>query len=227
MKLRRTLSTYTLLLLVSLASPAQAQNSAPSGDKAPADFNIEIWGYQDSITLQEFKQRVLEYANLRNVLQQGVPELKVTENPDEITLAEFLLARKIRAARPTATGGEIFTAAIATEFRELLLFRMDDRLMATIMDDNPGEFRRAVNGSYPKKFPLSTMPPQILILLPELPAGLEYRFVGSHLILRDNRANLIVDEMPDAILVTNLECGDGEDLDDCEENDAADDKDKR
>jgi hypothetical protein len=38
-----------------------------------------------------------------------------------------------------------------------------------------------------------------LALLPDLPDGVEYRFVGTHLILRDARANLIIDHIPNAI----------------------------
>jgi hypothetical protein len=43
------------------------------------------------------------------------------------------------------------------------------------------------------------MPPQLLLLLPDLPPDLQYRFVGRHLILYDGRANIIVDEIPYAI----------------------------
>jgi hypothetical protein len=43
------------------------------------------------------------------------------------------------------------------------------------------------------------MPANILKLLPPLPEGLEYRFVDTALVIRDTRANLIVDYMPDAM----------------------------
>jgi hypothetical protein len=49
------------------------------------------------------------------------------------------------------------------------------------------------NATYPEGAPLSTMPPSLLIALPELPKTLEFRFVGRSLILRDAQANLIVD----------------------------------
>jgi hypothetical protein len=47
------------------------------------------------------------------------------------------------------------------------------------------------------------MPPNILLRLPELPKDMEYRFVGRHLILRDVRANMIIDEIPYAIICEN------------------------
>jgi hypothetical protein len=56
-----------------------------------------------------------------------------------------------------------------------------------------------VNSPYPDKQPLSSVPPNVLASLPQLPKDIEYRFVGKHLILRDVRANLIIDYMPNAI----------------------------
>jgi hypothetical protein len=56
-----------------------------------------------------------------------------------------------------------------------------------------------VNAKYPPNAPLSTMPPTVLLNLPKLPQGLEYRFVGKHLILFDSKANLIVDILRNAI----------------------------
>ena len=56
-----------------------------------------------------------------------------------------------------------------------------------------------VNGPYPDEEPLSTVPPNVLASLPELPEDIEYRFVGKHLILRDARANLIIDYIANAI----------------------------
>jgi len=67
------------------------------------------------------------------------------------------------------------------------------------MDDNPGEFDVDVNDTYKKKYALGTMPPKLLLLLPDLAPGLQYRFVGRHLIVYDGRANIIVDEIPYAI----------------------------
>jgi hypothetical protein len=43
------------------------------------------------------------------------------------------------------------------------------------------------------------VPPNVLQALPKLPLDIEYRFVGKHLILRDARANLIIDYMLNAI----------------------------
>jgi hypothetical protein len=55
-----------------------------------------------------------------------------------------------------------------------------------------------VNAIYLSEAPLSTMPPKLLTELPELPKGLEYRFIGKTLILYDADASLIVDFIPNA-----------------------------
>jgi hypothetical protein len=44
------------------------------------------------------------------------------------------------------------------------------------------------------------VPPSLLMALPTLPETLEFRFVGRSLILRDTKANLIVDLMPDVVV---------------------------
>ena len=40
---------------------------------------------------------------------------------------------------------------------------------AAILDDNPGHFSYDINDTYPKRRPLSSVPPGILMLLPRLP----------------------------------------------------------
>ena len=46
-----------------------------------------------------------------------------------------------------ARQGDIFTAAIGVEFREVLRLEMDADTWAAIMDDNPGEFSNRINGT--------------------------------------------------------------------------------
>jgi hypothetical protein len=46
---------------------------------------------------------------------------------------------------------------------------------------------------YPSTWPLQTFPPTLIATLPKLPPELEYRFVDNALILRDTKANIVVD----------------------------------
>jgi hypothetical protein len=67
------------------------------------------------------------------------------------------------------------------------------------MDENPGPIKLQVNSRYPDTVPLATMPPQVLAALPRLPEDLEYRFIGTRLVLLDVHADIIVDYIDDAM----------------------------
>jgi hypothetical protein len=173
-------------LLAALAVP-------PAAAQAP-DFKVEIWG--DALT--DFSARLSAYAELRDRLQQGLPPLQVTAKPEEILAAEEALAARIRLARAGAKRGEIFAPKIRDAFRRALASVMTLGMCEAIRDDNPGEFSYAVNGTYPKRQPHSTVPPTVLGVLPRLPDDVMYRFLDRDLILHDTRANVILDRIDDA-----------------------------
>jgi hypothetical protein len=155
---------------------------------------------RDAQVLADFKDRVNKYVALRNKADDKTPPLKKTNDPAEIQLAQTALAQKIRTARAGAKPGDIFTAEIAAHFKRLLRPETKEpETKAAIKDDNPGAVPFKVNETYPDKATLSTVPPNVLEALPKLPDNIEYRFVGKHLILRDGRANLIIDYMLNAI----------------------------
>jgi hypothetical protein len=107
-------------------------------------------------------------------------------------------------ARAGAKQGDIFTPSISVEFKKVLILQMDSNTWAAIMDDNPGEFSNEINSTYKEGKPLSTVPPNILAVLPRLPDDIQYRFLGRHLILLDTRASVILDRIPFAI--RSLDC---------------------
>ena len=114
---------------------------------------------------------------------------------------EDSLAEKVRGARAKARQGDLFTPAASEAFRKILR-EMDALSWRIIMDVNPGQFPQRVNDSYPRDKPLSTMPPDLLARLPRLPEGVQYRFVGSTLILHDIKTNLVIDRLPEAIPIS-------------------------
>jgi hypothetical protein len=156
---------------------------------------------RDALIGTDFDKRVADYMKLH---QQALTGLKVPQTTDsaQITAFQHQFAAKIRALRPNARQGEIFTSEVADWFH---------RLIAQVMAGPDGAKIRAsfehaepirgihldVNQSYPDGLPLQSMPPSLLLNLPRLPKGLEYRFVGPELVLRDIPANLIVDAIPD------------------------------
>ena len=190
-------------LAVLLASTGIAQNlPTPQADHQPT-FRVQVFG---SI-VADFSQRVQSYFDLRSELEEGLPPLKVTDDPSEIRRAQRDLARKIRVARHGAQQGDIFSPAISVVFKEALALEMNAETWEVIMDDNPGEFSNEINGAYPDGKPFSTVPGTILAVLPALPDDVQYRFLGRHLILLDIRANVILDRIPYAIRCVDCDHG--------------------
>jgi hypothetical protein len=153
--------------------------------------------------LQDFNTRVKAYVDLRDKSSAEAPPLKQTKDPGDISAAQKALALNIRAARAGAKQGDIFTPEIAKLFRSLLIPETTGadgaETKAVMKEDPPLKVPLAVNADYPDEEPLSTVPPNILQSLPKLPEGMEYRFVRRNMILRDARANVIVDFMTGAI----------------------------
>ena len=164
----------------------------------PVDFRLVVLGHFDAETLAAFTARAHEYAALRNRLEVGLPPLRVTLDADEIERFERRLTSRMREAR-SSRRYQVFVPAMERQIKRLLAQQADPATIAAIAHDGPGEFDVDVNDTYSKELSLSTMPVKILLLLPELPPDLEYRFVGRHLILRDVRANMIIDEIPHAL----------------------------
>ena len=119
-----------------------------------------------------FNERVQDYAALRSKLEQGLPPLRVTENADEIEAFERGLARRLRDARGSRRN-QVFPPAMRRQIRWLLVTQADAATIAAIMDDGPGEFDIDVNDTYSKEFSIATMPPKILLLLPDLPRDVD------------------------------------------------------
>ena len=148
--------------------------------------------------LADFAARAAAYSSLRDDLAKDLPVLTGADDHEQVRSVETALAGRVRAARSGAKQGDLFSPAAATALRTILR-QVQAETWKAIMDENPGAFPSRINDSYPKSKPLSTVPPDLLALLPHLPDGLQYRFAGAVLILHDTRANLIVDRLPEAI----------------------------
>ena len=179
-------------------APTGAAQTPANPDPTKPDFSITVQGTFDAETTAEFIRRVEDYDALRARLEDGLPPLVVTTNADEIESFEHSLADRLRHARGKRRG-QLFTPTMEGQLKRMLAARADAATIAALMEDGPGEFDVDVNDTYSKKYALATMPPNLLLALPDLPKDLEYRFVGRHLILRDARANMIIDEIPYAI----------------------------
>jgi hypothetical protein len=159
----------------------------------------------DARIVQDFERRVQEYVKLdRQAQAQGaLPALKPTDNAEKIHEDEQGLARAIRVTRSRAQQGDIFTPEVSREFKRLIgiAYQASEahRIRVSLKSGDPVNLRLQVNQTYPENMPLQTTPPTVLLNLPRLPPELEYRLVGRSLVLRDVKANVVVDFIPNAI----------------------------
>lgn len=150
-----------------------------------------------------FIARANQYLAQQKKLEKELklPPLKPTDQPTRVEVHERGLAEGIRTARLNAKPGDIFGDA-ADELKRVIKEDAKTRSVRdayAAMQEVPVQNPPHVNAEYPERAPLATVPPLILKRLPVLPDGLEYRFMGRDLILRDAKANLIIDYIQDAV----------------------------
>jgi hypothetical protein len=151
---------------------------------------------------QELFNRVRAYLKIHQTADARVPSLKETSDPKEVAQREQALADEIRVQRAGAQQGDVFTPSAAKEIGAIVAEDFNGRPLGdqkAILVEVPVKVPPAINTDYPTTLPLATVPPGLLQKLPTLPEELEYRFLGRHLILRDIKANLIVDFIPDVV----------------------------
>jgi Cu-Zn family superoxide dismutase len=152
-----------------------------------------------------FEERIDRYMHLREDAADEVIDAEVTDDPGQLRAREEALAARIRALRANAKHGDIFTPAIRTQFRLLLAPELkgeEGRDIRDILQDDapaPGAIPIGVNAKYPAGEPYPTTPASVLLILPSLPPGLEYRVIGKDLILLDRPADVILDFIRNAV----------------------------
>ena len=183
---------FLCLSLMGVASPSFGHRAKdPVDSEAARDF-------------KPFLDRVREYVKLQKSLEASLPTLKLTKDPAQIVECQKALAAKIVQARRDALQGDIFTHEATERFRKIIRksFEGPEGHLArkTMQQDTPFKvIPLHVNDLFPQDLPLTTTPPTLMLNLPELPPELVYRFVGHDLILRDIKAELVVDLIPNAL----------------------------
>ena len=184
MKLLHATSAGVMVLLSIMVCTAAAQTHVNDDAKAIADF----------------KARVDKYVEIRKKADDAAPPLKKEADPREIREGQQALVERIGAARAGAKPGDIFTPDITAVLKRLLRPEAHEKGAKEIMkEDKPKAVTFKINGPYPEKQPLATVPPNIIASLPQLPKDVDYRFVDKHLILHDAKANTIIDYIPYAL----------------------------
>jgi hypothetical protein len=190
----RTLIKAVFLMVMMVTAGALLPRGALSSSQA----------VPDSRGFKEFHNRVEEYEKLHEHAERSLPKLKKTDKQDVIAAHQQALVNKIRELRSNARQGDIFTPNAAQVIARAInaVFTSHDayRVQKTIQAGEPLEgFKVEVNQKYPDGLPFTTVPPTLLQRIPSLPDEVEYRILGSALLLVDRRANMIIDFMPNAI----------------------------
>jgi hypothetical protein len=150
----------------------------------------------------EFQKRIEAYMKVHNEAEGKVPNLKRTDDPVEISNREQALGQMIMTLRANAPASEIFAKEYQPYFIKIVKDDFAARSAAdrkALVHELPRNVKVDVNTVYPTTIPLVTFPAGLLRKLPDLPPELEYRIVGRNLILRDVKANLIVDVLRDVV----------------------------
>lgn len=154
-----------------------------------------------AVAVKEFGDRTKAYVDVQKKLEGALPPLKTTQEPPEIEEHRSALAAAIINARQTAKRGDMFGTAEAM-IKHIIHEDAQNRSRRTAyaqLEEAPKRDPWMVNQEYPEKQPLATFPPLLLLKLPRLPEGLEYRFMGRDMILRDTKANIVVDFINEAV----------------------------
>jgi hypothetical protein len=155
----------------------------------------------DAAAIKDFHARVSRYLALQK--QQAVPN-QSTSSPGKLAEQEQTRAEKTREARPAAQQGDIFAPEIAAYFKRQIASTMRGpdgvKVRASLRHAEPlPDIHLQVNNKYPSDLPLQSTPPTLLMNLPRLPSELQYRVVGSTLVLYDVPSGLVVDLIPAAV----------------------------
>src|SRR4029079_8163791 len=138
---------------------------------------------------------------LRDTLDRDLPKLPDKATPTQIDKHQRELAAAVARARAQAKQGDVFVSGMQKYIRGVVRRVLDGaggpQIKASLMDENPMKADVKITCGYPATIPMSTMPPDVLAALPPLGVDLEYRFVGTRLVLLDIQSHLIIDFVTD------------------------------
>ena len=147
---------------------------------------------------RRFLQSVEEYMTLRQQIDRHVPAIQLSDDMDSIQRAADMRLAAIQHLRARAQAGDIFNAAVVDLFRSRIQHGFATRRhgAAELIDEITAGGERwrpaEVNGRFSWRTAAAT-PPYVISVLPDLPAALQYRFVGPDLVLVDITASCILD----------------------------------
>lgn len=162
--------------------------------------------FAETEAVRQFVAATREYASMHRRVEAAIGPMEINADINRTHSAVVQLAAAIRAERPSAKPGDLFTPALGVELRWRIAEALaeHDYTAADIREaeaadgTHPSLVSLAVNGPFPWRY-ASAMFRCLIEALPELPPELQYRIVGNTLVLVDVHASLIVDLLPSAL----------------------------
>ena len=185
-------------------SPAEIAKEAPVTSKTSPELVHQQSSLvsADSGTVSDFERRVKEFIQLRDTVDRDLAKVPDPATPTQLDKHQRELGAAVARARGQAKQGDVFIPGMQTYIRGVVRRVLSGpdgpQIKASLMDENPMKAQISINGRYPDTIPMSTMPPDVLAALPPLGEDLEYRFVGTRLVLLDLRSHLIIDYVTNA-----------------------------
>ena len=188
----KTLASAALCILISLPALLFA-----SGQQGAAGASAE------AAAIKQFDEAIAKYMALRRGLRSEVRGPVKDSSSSQVTDASDALAGAIQRARQDAQAGAIFNEPVAAVIKRRIADAVRTEKLETVLAGIDDEGKTGPTPKVHLRLPVSaqmaTMPPSLLKVLPPLPKALEYRILGSHLVLRDVDASLILDYIPAAV----------------------------
>jgi hypothetical protein len=154
-------------------------------------------------TMNEFEAKAKEYSSMRESLEEKLPKLAKDASADQIEAHKTTFQKLVVQSRAGAKQGEIFTPAAAALVRSIIKTEFAGKngaeLRKKVLEAENKDVRVGINVAYPDSKEQLEMPPSLLMVLPQLPKQLRYRFVGTNLLLLDRENGLIVDYLTNAL----------------------------
>jgi hypothetical protein len=158
---------------------------------------------EDKKTLVGFENQAKAYSRLRESLEEKLPKLPKDATAEQIEAHKMTFQKEVQAARAEAKQGDIFTPAAAKLVRMIIKTEFSGKdgaeLRKKVLEAETKGVAVKVNVPYPDSKEQVEMPPALLLVLPQLPKQLRYRFVGTNLLLLDRENGLIVDYLTNAL----------------------------
>lgn len=153
--------------------------------------------------VEDLQARVKTYVKLRDDIRGRQPKMPEKATKEQIQSFKDSFQRAVQAARPGSKQGDVITPQAADAIRYMIAtaYTGEDRrrLRESVFEAENTAVPVRVNAAYPEAAEILETPPKLLLVLPQLPKQIRYRFVGGKLLLMDSENHLIIDYMANAV----------------------------